>query len=104
MRVKFGFELLYGAVGYIFHIAYVDNPSVVYQSDSVAGGFQFFETVAAHQNRFALFMLFLYNIEEGCAHKRVEPRGRLVENYYRRVVHKRGDQSGFLFHALAHAL
>ena len=60
--------------------------------------------MAAHKNCFALFMLGFDNIEEGYSHKRVKSRGRLVENYYRRVVHKRGYERGFLLHALAHTL
>lgn len=78
--------------------------SVVYKRDSVAGFLHFLEHMAAHENGFAFFVLGFDYVEEGYSHKRIQSGGRLVENYYRRIVHKRGDERGFLLHALAHTL
>ena len=77
---------------------------VVYKSDAVARRFEFFEKVAAHKNRLALFVFFLYDVEERYSHKRVKTGSGFVENDYRRIVHKSGDERGFLLHALTHTL
>ena len=101
---EFYFHILHGAMTNFVHVGDVDYVSVVYKSNAVACRFQFLEKVTAHENRLAFLMFLFDDVEEGHPHQGVETGCRFVEDDYRRIVHKRGDECGFLFHTFTHTL